>query len=644
MKVKGTIQDVDGVCSFKVSSRSRKACDVAAHYRMPLHALNKKFGLYRKVVAHLGASSHDGAARMRNIYFSIMDYMNQVRLAFLEDAAQSENALRGDFRCPALDYYLWLDHNGDGFDDHYREALRVTHGVTFERIQNSACLDILASLDWKSYHDANCNEHDCCGALQGCGAGEDSQKLLDAIDSSLNASHAPIDHGPGTDAASTTDSGGAAAPVVIESTCGDSVHDEQRVTYSNSPVSELGLHPQYISDGHAAVEPASIGHQSDCFIVPIPIDLHSNSDIVPHPDNDGVCTSTVDSFIQGESLIHSRGLMTEAPSISEFEMHDCHPSVQGFPMDLMSDSEVVERSNEDCCESELLFTSSHVHEPECDAGVIIDDDKPSMQFISIDMQADSVAGLTPGSDDFHAPMDNTELPKAPGTTGDCRDDVGDPSADQAVDGHNDAAQQSNDISGADNFNESYENILREMFQQEGRSPSPPLQSRLRKRTTSTKPSSMPTTRTRDQPAAKRARPVVYANPKQMRRDTSKTVTPKSRTRTYTEEDLFSESRTQATNATPFIDAFLRDPRGYQLVESSIKSNHMEWLAVARCIASRMDAGSIPTELLQSVAKFMSIELWLDDVANECQERIDGITAGSALSPMVLYIETVNGFG
>ncbi|KAG2756203.1 hypothetical protein P692DRAFT_20715994 [Suillus brevipes Sb2] len=75
MKVKGTIQDVDGLCSFKVSSRSRRVCNVAAHYCMPLHALNKKFGLYRKVVAHLSASSHDGAARMRNVYVSTMDYM-----------------------------------------------------------------------------------------------------------------------------------------------------------------------------------------------------------------------------------------------------------------------------------------------------------------------------------------------------------------------------------------------------------------------------------------------------------------------------------------------------------------------------------------------------------------------------------------
>jgi hypothetical protein len=64
---------------------------------------------------------------------------------------------------------------------------------------------------------------------------------------------------------------------------------------------------------------------------------------------------------------------------------------------------------------------------------------------------------------------------------------------------------------------------------------------------------MTTAKNRDQPAAKRARPVVYANPKHMRMDTSTTVTPKSRTQKYTKEDLFAESLTQATNATSYVN-------------------------------------------------------------------------------------------
>jgi flagellar biosynthesis regulator FlaF len=143
IKIKGTIQDVDGLCSFKVSSRSRLSCNVPAHYRIPLHALNKRFGLYRKIVAHLSASSHHNAAHMRDVYVSIMDYMNDVRIAFMEDAARSEDALHGDFRSPALDYYLWLDHTSSGFDAQDRDALEATHGVTFEGLQNATCADIL---------------------------------------------------------------------------------------------------------------------------------------------------------------------------------------------------------------------------------------------------------------------------------------------------------------------------------------------------------------------------------------------------------------------------------------------------------------------------------------------------------------------
>jgi hypothetical protein len=79
----------------------------------------------------------------------------------------------------------------------------------------------------------------------------------------------------------------------------------------------------------------------------------------------------------------------------------------------MSDSEVVERSNEDCCESEFLSTSSHVHELDCDENILINNDNPSVQSISVDIQTDSVAGLKPGSDDVHAPMVGTPLPFVP---------------------------------------------------------------------------------------------------------------------------------------------------------------------------------------------------------------------------------------
>jgi hypothetical protein len=87
LKIEGTIQYVDGECFFKASRQTRKGCNVATHCHIPLNALNKRFGLYKRIVAHLDASSHHNAAHMYDAYVSIMDYMNDVWIAFMEDAA-----------------------------------------------------------------------------------------------------------------------------------------------------------------------------------------------------------------------------------------------------------------------------------------------------------------------------------------------------------------------------------------------------------------------------------------------------------------------------------------------------------------------------------------------------------------------------
>jgi hypothetical protein len=143
MKCKGTIQDVDGECTFKVSGVPQRSCCLAAHYRMPLHALNKKFGLYRRIVTHLDVSQHTNASRKRDTYLSIMDYMHNVRIGFIQDASRSPDASCGTFRSPILDYYLWLDHTVDGFHAGCRSALEETHSVTFEGLKNATCPDIL---------------------------------------------------------------------------------------------------------------------------------------------------------------------------------------------------------------------------------------------------------------------------------------------------------------------------------------------------------------------------------------------------------------------------------------------------------------------------------------------------------------------
>jgi hypothetical protein len=143
LKVKGTIQDVDGECTLKVTVHSRKGCPIAPHYRLPLYALNKKFGMYRKVVEHLQTLTSVEAATSRNTYLSVMQYLNDVRIGFVDDACASTDPLHGTFRSATLDYYLWLDNTCDGFHDECRESLATAHGVTFEGLKNGECADIL---------------------------------------------------------------------------------------------------------------------------------------------------------------------------------------------------------------------------------------------------------------------------------------------------------------------------------------------------------------------------------------------------------------------------------------------------------------------------------------------------------------------
>lgn len=78
-------------------------------------------------------------------------------------------------------------------------------------------------VDWRAYHNKECNAHDCCGAIQGCGGGEDLQHLFDAVDASLDAPHTPVDPHAGTEAIDSTHPGDVAAPTVAKSVCVDEV-------------------------------------------------------------------------------------------------------------------------------------------------------------------------------------------------------------------------------------------------------------------------------------------------------------------------------------------------------------------------------------------------------------------------------------
>lgn len=46
-------------------------------------------------------------------------------------------------------------------------------------------------VDWGAYHATNCQEYDFCGAFQGTVSEEDLQRLLLAVDLSMNAGSEP---------------------------------------------------------------------------------------------------------------------------------------------------------------------------------------------------------------------------------------------------------------------------------------------------------------------------------------------------------------------------------------------------------------------------------------------------------------------
>jgi hypothetical protein len=110
---------------MKVSGKNPKFCSIAAHYQLPLHAQNKKIGLYKKIITHLNRSSNLHATHMQNTFLSLLGYLKDVVIGFILDAHTSANLLASDFRTPVLDYYLWLDHKVDGFDNRSRGCLKA---------------------------------------------------------------------------------------------------------------------------------------------------------------------------------------------------------------------------------------------------------------------------------------------------------------------------------------------------------------------------------------------------------------------------------------------------------------------------------------------------------------------------------------
>jgi hypothetical protein len=159
IKSKATIKDIDGDYTLMIAGKISLNCQIAAHYRFPLQALNKRFGLYRKIVNHLIKSLHPLATQLQDTYLSIMDYIHNVRIAFCRDARASPNALDSEFRSPALDYFLWLDHHGGGFHNGCRMNLQKHHDITMMSVKNREGKDIISFRQFSSKYLILCDAH-----------------------------------------------------------------------------------------------------------------------------------------------------------------------------------------------------------------------------------------------------------------------------------------------------------------------------------------------------------------------------------------------------------------------------------------------------------------------------------------------------
>ncbi|KAG1859389.1 hypothetical protein C8R48DRAFT_774727 [Suillus tomentosus] len=171
LKMKGTIQDVDGDCSIKLTGL-RNGCPIAAHYRLPLYALNKKFGIYRKVVEHLWNASGVEAIDIRNTYLSEDSHIRST-----ETSDQQHWTIT----------FGWITLLMGSMMIVARPCMQLMELPS--KVSRTANVQIYLCFifDWKTYHNSKCKEQDSCGALQGCGGGEDIESLLSAVDASITA-------------------------------------------------------------------------------------------------------------------------------------------------------------------------------------------------------------------------------------------------------------------------------------------------------------------------------------------------------------------------------------------------------------------------------------------------------------------------
>ncbi|KAG1844919.1 hypothetical protein C8R48DRAFT_780143 [Suillus tomentosus] len=638
LKVKGTIQDIDGECSLKVTGNSRRSCLIAPHYRLPLYALNKKIGIYRKVIEHLQKSTSINAATLRDTYASVMKYLTDVRVAFLDDAAASSSPTNSDFRSSTLDYYLWLDHTCDGFHDGWRQSLATEHGVTIEGVEKGDCSDILVFLNWTGYHKEKCKDHDICGAIQGSGGGEDMEVLLNIIDACVNSS---------IDEQSTASSISVAQRTVVSVDA--DVNSSQFPTFPlpfntncrRLSVSTLGSSArQIIVGGFGKWLPSHVAMRF--------------REIQGLDDNDPL-----------DNLV-ANGLLVTAKSSEEyleiFGMAEMMATCQELSADRGAMSRFftaagralyVSRTGKECVveygqtvQSMDELSSSAIDTrafPKVTIGVQCDSIAeckvqlpPSRAMLDREIQTDLVTKDTDGVEE--PVFKSNSLQPEEYLQEECLDyDQYIPSFGADDDNFCDVSRCTSirietsftsnpDVSDASS-SEHHASQINDTLET-----SPELNSTLRQDMQDVLPK-VPIKAVERHGSTKPGRPVVFATQRPVAARNTSRSSKTVKAPQYTIRDLVSEAQAGARHVNKSISSFLMDPERMVFLRSTLDGNYDAWLCIIRHIASLLRNESMTRAMRKMAASLMSIDIWLKDISTECQKAFQDGPKDQVLPPL-----------
>ncbi|KAG2108262.1 uncharacterized protein F5147DRAFT_652979 [Suillus discolor] len=166
--------------------------------------------------------------------------------------------------------------------------------------------------------------------------------------------------------------------------------------------------------------------------------------------------------------------------------------------------------------------------------------------------------------------------------------------------------------------------------------SPPLKSRLRDDKQAQLTNSLAGSY-QHQGLSKPGRPIVFAAKRPTIKGKATPTSQKSTFNHYTIEDLLAKSQTGKHPVVSSIESFLMDPKRFDFLQSTMESDHESWLAIALHVASLLHSESMPHTMRKMVMSFMSIELWIEDIATQCNQVLPNHSGNLVLPPVAHYV-------